>query len=723
MVKVRADKENPRSQGYICRKGRNVAYYQHNEARLTHPLKKVGVNFEKISWDQAIDEISEKLSSIVEKNGPRSLAMMGIGILAAATQGAFAASLLRSLGSQYIYNAIAQELTGRFWADGRTYGRQYLHVTPDEHNTDMLMIVGKNPMQSHHFTRARIVLKKYAKDPDKLLVVVDPRRTETAKLADIHLSIRPGTDALFYRAMISIILNEGWEAQDYINQHVNGLDAIRPLFADFDAKAALKICELDYDQVKEVCRLFATRKSSLETDLGVLMTRHSTLISYLETVFRSICGRVGVPGGNVFPSGLSGGGGHSDERDPKTWRTVVTDFPAITNFYPPNAMPEEILTDHPDRLRAVIVSAANPLRSFADTSAYEEAFKKLELSVTIDVVMNETAMASDYVLPSLSCYESWDTGMGGGYPKIYSQISPPILEPEGEQMEPGEIFTRLAEKMGFVPEIPDKLYEAAEAAKSGDRLKYGAALMEYLKENPESSSKIVYIVGKTLGKAMGSMHLAAIWSRMQMLPEQSHKNAARVGFKPGMTLGDDIFQALLDNPQGLWVGEVDPAENLKLLKTEDGKINFRVPEMEEWLKEIEPETELSELNAAEEGSFILKAGNHIDTNANTQMRDPKWNEGKRACTLTMHPDDASSNGFQDGEMVEISTEAGYETVEVETTEAERLGHVTMAHGFGLIYQEKAHGPNVNRITKNTHRDKLAGTPLHSYVLAKVKPIK
>ena len=617
---------------------------------MTHPLKKVGTGFEKISWDQAISEIAEKLGTIVEKSGPRSLAMMGLGILAASTQGPFGMSLLRGLGSRYYYNALAQELTGRYWADGRTYGRQYLQAAADEENTDMLLIVGKNPMQSHHFLRARVFLKKYAKDPDKLLVVVDPRKTETAKLADIHLAIRPGTDALFYRAMISIILNEGWESPDYIIQHVNGLAEIRSLFTDFDAKAALEVCELDYEQVKEVCRLYATRKSAHDTDLGVLMTRHSTLISYLETVLRSICGRVGVLGGNVFPSGLGDGGPHSDERDPKTWRTVVTDFFPIWGMYPPNAMPEEILTDHPDRLRALIVSAANPLRSYADTSAYEAAFKKLELSVTIDIVMNETAMASDYVLPSLSCYESWDTGMGGGFPKIYSQMGRPIIEPEGEQLEPGEIFLRIAEKMGMVPDIPDSLYDAAEATKSGDRLQYGAALMEYMKENPEASSKIVYVIGKTLGKAWGSIHLAALWSRMMTLPEEAHKKAARVGFKPGLTLGDDIFQALLDNPQGLWVGEVDPSENLQRLKTEDGKIHLNVPEMIEWLKEIDPVAELKELNDTGDYAFILKAGNHMDTNANTQMRDPKWNEGKRACTLTMHPDDASSNGFQDGDI-------------------------------------------------------------------------
>ncbi len=717
MVKVRADKENPRSRGYICRKGRNVAYYQHNKDRLTHPLKRIGDKFERITWEQALEEIAGKLSSILEAHGPRSLAMMGIGILACPTQGAFAASLLRGLGSQYIYNAIAQELTGRFWVDGRTFGRQFLHTTPDEPETDMLMIVGKNPMQSHHFQRARTVLKKFAKDPDKLLVVVDPRQTETAKLADIHLAIRPGTDALFYRAMISIILKEEWQNQQYIDKHVNGFDAIRSVLANFDAEAALKVCELDYEQVKEVCRLFAARKSSHESDLGVLMTRHSTLISYLENVLRAICGRIGVPGGNVFPSGLGGGGAHSDERDPKAWRTVTTDFPAITAFYPPNVMPEEILADHPEKLRAVIVSAANPLRSYADTTAYENAFKKLELSVTVDIVMTETAAMSDYVLPSLSGYESWDMGMGAGYPKIYAQIHQPVLEPEGEQMEPGAIFTRLADKLGLIPEIPDSLYEAAA---TGDRLTYGAALMDYMKENPKAGSRIVFVVGKTLGKELKSQHLAAIWSRMQMLPESSRQYAARVGFVPGLTLGDDLFQALLDHPQGIWVGEMDPGDNLKMLKTDDGKINLIVPEMDEWLQEVNPATELEILNAVTDFPFILKAGNHIDTNANTQMRDPAWNEGKRACTATMHVDDAGTYGFKDGDTVKVITEAGEEIIELEVTEAERVGHITIPQGFGLIFDRKTFGANINRLTKNTHRDRLAATPLHSYVLCRVE---
>jgi anaerobic selenocysteine-containing dehydrogenase len=718
IVKVRSDKAHPRSQGYICRKGQSVAHYQHHADRLLYPMKKVGDAFERVSWDQALDEIAEKLKAILDAHGPRSLALMGGGTLASPIQMRFALSVLNELGSQYVYNAIAQELTGRFWADGRTFGRQSIHLTADEEETDMLLIVGKNPMMSHHFQRARTFLKKMAKDPDRLLVVVDPRRTETAKLADIHLAIRPGTDALFYRAMISIILNEGWHDQDYIDRHVAGFEGIRSWFTDFDAKAALDVCELDFEQVRDVSRLFATRRSSHDSDLGVLMNRHSTLVSYLETVLRAVCGRIGVPGGNVLPSSVLGLGAHSDESDPDTWRTVATDFPAITGLYPPNVMPEEILSDHPERLRAVIVSAANPLRSFADTTAYEKAFEELDLLVTIDVAMTETAAASQYVLPDLSGFESWNTGLVlGSYPKVFFQINQPSVQPEGEQLEAAEIWTRLADRLGLIPDIPDSLFEAAE---SGERLKFGLALMEFMGSNPDVAPRIPFVLAKTLGKSMGSVNLAAVWATLQTLPPEAQANAERAGFTPGPLLGEEIFTASLENPQGIWVGEVDTDNNLEGLATEDGRINLDVPELREWMEEIDPAKEAEALKLDPAFPFIMSSGNHMDMNANTAMRDPVWNEGKRACTLYMNPRDAEENGLKDGQVVRVTTEAGQESIELELTEATGPGYLVMPQGFGLLHQGKTFGANANRLAKNTHRDRLAATPYHRYVPCRVE---
>jgi anaerobic selenocysteine-containing dehydrogenase len=456
------------------------------------------------------------------------------------------------------------------------------------------------------------------------------------------------------------------------------------------------------------------------------MTRHSTLISYLENVFRSITGRIGVKGGNVFPpvSGVKNRGKPTPrEKEAKAWRTVATDFPVISGCYPPNVMPEEILNDHPDRIRAVLVSGANPLRSYADTTAYEEAFDKLDLLVTADISMTETAALSHYVLPALSGYESWDGGPRADFPLTFLQFRGPVVAAEGEQLEAGDIFARLADRLGLVPDIPSSLYEAAD---SGDRLQFGAALMEYLGANPGAGRSMPFVLAKTLGKSLGSVQLASFWGRVQNQSPVAQEAAARVGFTPGPTLGDEIFQAALDNPQGLIVGEVDAEtwDHFQALSTADGKIHLDVPEMKEWLKEVEPAAETEKLREGEEEfPLILSSGRHWDVNANTQMRNPEWNaKKKRVCTLTMHPEDAAKQGLADGQMVRViteATEAGEEVIELETTDTTRPGYVVMPHGFGLVYQGKKFGANANRLAKNTHRDRLAATPLHRYIRCRV----
>jgi anaerobic selenocysteine-containing dehydrogenase len=718
IVKVKPDKSNVRSEGYFCRKGMNIAYHQHNADRLKYPLKRIGNSFERISWDQAIDEIAAKLKSIVSQHGPRSFAYMGGGGQGCHFEAAFGVRLLRGLGSQYQYSALAQEFAGAFWVCGRTHGRQYLHDQPDVNQTDLLLVLGWNGMQSHQIPQAPRQLQRIAKDPDKLLIVVDPRLSETAKIADIHLSIRPGTDALLLKAMIAIILQEGWENKVYINNHTSGLEQVISLFRNFDIRAAIETCRLDYDQVRKVSRLYAIRKSSLRYDLGIFMGRHSGLSSYLIFILQAICGRLCVPGGNVINGHMMPIGSHTDERNPKIWRTVTTNSFPVCGCFPPNVMPEEIMSDNPERLRAVLVSGSNPLRSYADTTAYENAFRRLDLLVTAELAMTETATLSHYVLPSRSGYESWDgTFFPLTYPGIFFQMRRPIIEPEGEPLELGEIHLRLADKLGLIPPIPEGLYKAAE----GNHADFAKALMEYAMAEPKALKRMPFILGKTLGKAMGSVHLAALWGMLQVAPKSFHENAARAGFKPGETLGEEVFQQIIDHPEGIWVGKVDPENNLAELKTDDGKIGLNIPELIDELKSVDAANEEAALVMDSGFPLVLMAGRHISTNANTLMRDPAWNEGQRACTLAMHPNDAESLKLTDGQQVRVITEAGSEEIELEVTDTAHIGHVVIPHGFGLIYNGRKYGANVNRLTKNTHRDQF-GTPIHRYVPCRVEAL-
>jgi anaerobic selenocysteine-containing dehydrogenase len=386
---------------------------------------------------------------------------------------------------------------------------------------------------------------------------------------------------------------------------------------------------------------------------------------------------------------------------------------------PPNIIPEEILSDKPDRLRAVIVCAANPLRSWADTRAFEKAFKQLELLVTIEMAMTETAAVSDYVLPAQSCFESWGGVLpcaSATFPGIFFQFRQPVLKSEGEALETFEILVRLADRLGLIPPIPDSLVQSAH----GDRLKFAAELTAFVKSDPALAAALPFILAKTLGKAMNSIKLAELWFNLYTAPEHIVNSLAQAGFKPGPGQVEEIFSAIVAHPEGIWAGSNNLQFNLMSLGTPDKRINLFIPEMFEWVKQIDAESESKALQIDQRYPLILSAGIHNDIVANTQLRDPAWNKGRRVCTLAMNPADAGLLKLTDGQKVQISTEVGSAEIELEVTDSVRTGQVIIPHGFGLDFNGVTQGVNINLLTRNTRRDPIAGTPWHRYVPCRVE---
>ncbi|WP_319522562.1 molybdopterin-dependent oxidoreductase [uncultured Desulfosarcina sp.] len=719
MVKVRPDKANPRSRGYACRKGLNILYHQYPADRITRPLKRVGDNFEPISWDRAIDEITERLQGLLDKHGPRCLAYLGGSSQGGHMEAGFGLGLLRALGSQYYYSSAGQEFSGAWWVNGRMLGKQYNVAIPDEHDAEMLIAWGWNGMQSHQMPRAPLVLKAFSKDSRRTLVAVDPRRSETAAIADFHLAVRPGTDALLARAMIATILQEGWQNQAYLDEHVDGWDRVRPWFENFDIQGALQVCQIDADQVRDLCRLMTTRRWCLHTDLGIYMGRHSTLNSYLTNILAAVCGVFGVRGGNIVPGMVMPMGFHADERNEKVWRTTATGLPpAAAGAFPPAVIPEEIESGRPDRLRAVIVSACNPLRSWPDTQAFEASFAKLDLLVVNDIVMSETARLAHYVLPCRTFYESWDvTFFPWTYPEVFLQLRRPLVDPPGECLEASQILVRLADRLGLIPEISESLVSAARQ----DRLSFGAKLMEYGAQVPEAMPRMPFVLAKTLGKEWDSAAKAGLWGLLMTAPKAFRKNAARAGFEPGIDQGDRIFQALLDAPEGIWVGKADEKNPMDGIKTPSGKVEVFIPELEAEVLDLTPEKEARGLEMPAGFPLVLNAGRHMKTNINTMMRNPAWNEGKRACTVAVSPADAADLNLTDGQDVKVTTAAGSAVGELEISEQVRPGMVLVPHGFGLNYEGTVYGVNVNRLTRSSHRDPI-GTPLHRFVPCRIEGV-
>jgi anaerobic selenocysteine-containing dehydrogenase len=719
ITKARPDKDSPRSPGYACRKGLSIGYFQDHADRLTHPLKRVGDGFEKIPWEQAITEIAARLRETVDAHGPKSLALMGGAGLGCHFGGAFARGVLRGLGSQYHYSALAQELTGQFFVQGEAYGTQRGAPHPDFENSDVLVIWGANPWRSHHMARARPFLKEISKDPSKLLIVIDPSRTETADRADIHLAPRPGTDALLMKAMIAILLEEGLHDQEYVKNRTTGFEEILRHLEGFDVAAALGVCRLDEAEVRRITRLLAERKSSIRSDLGLLMSRNSTVNSYLEMILLNLLGRIGERGGNVFSGGILEMGSHTPIDDPSYWRTVETDFPAIMGFHPPNVMPEEILSQSPDRLRAVLVSNSNPLRSYADTKAYEKAFEKLDLLVTVDIAMTETARVSDYVLPAKSPYEKWDgtffTGTSGHYPESHFHLRHPLCEPVGEPKEEAEIWTDLADALGLIPDYPPELEELARK----DRMQFAAALMGYIGGNPDSAPMLPFIAARTLGVALDSAALTLLWAVLNQYCQTAGPKLERAGHTPSLTLGDELFQRFVDAPCDILMG-VDDAENnlAENLKTSDGKVHLHIPVLDDLLTKINPGDELEALEGTDY-PMLLMAGERGDFNATSRMRNREWMKGKHACTVKIHPEDAEELGLETGSTALVETQAASIEVEVEVSDRPYRGTVSIPHGFGLQHNGQVEGVNVNYLSPAGNRDPLAATPLHKSIPCRV----
>lgn len=717
LTKVRPDKDNPRSKGYACRKGLKVIYHQYPAERLTQPLKRVGSDFQPISWEQAISEIAGRLKDLLGHYGPRCLAYMGGGAPGGSFEASFGVRLLRALGSHYYYSSAGQEFSGHWWVHGRMLGRQYNVTKPDEERSEMLLAWGWNGMMSHQMPRARAVLTEISKDPRRLLVAVDPRKSETAAIADIHLALRPGSDALLLKAMIALMVQNGWEDADYLARRVHGWDKVKPWFTGFDARAALEVCGVDHDQVRELCRLLGERRWSVHPDLGLYMGRRSTLNSYLLMLLCAAGGVLCRTGGNLVPGMIMPMGYHADERDPKVWRTVAGNLPpAAAGSFPPAAMPEEITSGLPERLRAVLVSACNPLRSYPDTAAYERAFKDLELLVVNDIVMSETARLAHYVLPCRTFYESWDgTFFPNTYPEVYFQMRRPLVEPPSQCKEASQIHCLLAKDLGLVPEVPEGLREAAK----GNRLAFGMQLMQWAADKPGAKMLLPFVLAETLGRQWDSAALAALWGMLMTAPKAFAANAARAGFAPGPDLGDRVFQAILDNPQGLWIGKADPAQAWSDVRTESGKLEVYIPELAQEAEALSPQGEARDLEPDPAYPLVLNAGRHMDYNANTMMRNPEWNQGKRACTVALSPEDAQALGLSDGQEVKVSTAAGSQSGELQVSGQVRPGMVLIPHGFGLNYDGQVYGLNVNYLTQASHRDPL-GTPLHRYVPCRVE---
>ncbi|MEL0028180.1 MAG: molybdopterin-dependent oxidoreductase, partial [Perlucidibaca sp.] len=367
IIKMRGDDDHPASQGYVCEKSQRMNHYQNGADRLTSPMRRrPDGSHEAISWEVAIREIADRFMAIRAEHGGESILYYGGGGQGNHLGGAYGNSTLQALGVKYRSNALAQEKTGEFWVQGKMFGSGN---HGDFEHCEVALLIGKNPWQSHGFARARVVMRDIAKDPQRCLIVIDPRVSESAAMADIHLQIRPGTDAWCLSALAGIIVQEDLVAQDWVARHTTGFDDIAGHLRAVPVARCAEICGVPEERLREAARRIARAKSvSALEDLGMQMSLHSTLGSYLQRLVWVLTGHYGRQGtNNAYVPFLSlakaskGDTSIGKQGAPRIEkRSPVVGAKIIIGLIPCNVIPDEILTDHPKRYRAMLIESGNP---------------------------------------------------------------------------------------------------------------------------------------------------------------------------------------------------------------------------------------------------------------------------------------------------------------------------------------------------------------------------
>ncbi|MEI6668042.1 MAG: molybdopterin-dependent oxidoreductase [Acidobacteriota bacterium] len=704
LVRIKGDRRDPASKGYLCDKALRLDHYQHHRDRLTTPLRRTSDGrFEPIGWDTAIGDIARRLLQLRSDHGARSLAFYG-----GAGQGnqlalPWAVGFRMAMGTPYMYHALGQEKTGEFWLDGHLFGSQACHTTRDIEHTDFVVFSGTNPWHAHGFPRARKLLREIAADPKRTMVVIDPRRTETAELADIHLQVRPGTDAFVLAAMVATIIQEDLHNQSFLEARTIGFNQVRRQFLDIPVDRYAEVAGVDPAVVRRVARGFATAPSAcVRSDLGLQQSLHSTLNLYLEKLLCLVSGQFGKRGGNTFHAQTIPLLWDSDERAPgfDDLCTRVKGMFPIAGFYPPNILASEIDSDHPERLRGLVVDSANPATTAANTPATRKALSRLDLLVVIDKDMTETAELAHYVLPAPTQFEKYEcTFFNWGFPENHLHVRHPVLPPTPGTLPEPEIYRRLATAMG--------------EDFSKNPLLGPITQIEQLPALQAMPPDMRAAVAPLLMASMGFV-------------EQHRAAVLRAGVTDeGDGLAVALFKRIVTSPSGAVISLHEYEDTFAFIKHADGKIHLAIEQMFEWLRELAGEAFAGGVVRDADYPLMASAGERRASNATTNYRDPAWRHEDQAGVIRVHADDAARIGVQTGDWVHCASSVGAVVAQAQVDDTMLPGAVSLPHGFGLAYtnergQRATQGPQVNMLSPSDHCDRLTKTPYHKNIPVRLR---
>lgn len=702
VVGVSANDDDLLSGGHSCAKGLGLGRIEGDPDRIRTPLLRTDTGgFREATWDEAFAEINRRLPEFVADAG--SCAIYHGNPAAHHLDATFyLGELISAVGTRNIYSPASVDTWPKNLAHMLLYGGGLGLSLPDIDRTDYFLVLGSNPMVSNGSTVTAPGMEqrlRALRERGGTLVVVDPVRTRTAEVADLHVPIRPGTDALFLLGVLHVVATEGLNRPDRVPQVVDGIDEMLTLTADYGPTVVATACGIDAELIRTVARGFAGAPSAVaHSRIGTCMQEFGTLANWLVEVLTIVTGNLDRPGGAMFSLPPAGGQNTwPSARPPKLmfdrWRSRVRDLPEAMGELPGVCFAEEILTPGPGRTRALITLAGNPARSLPNSAAIERALGALDLMVSIDCYVNETTRYADVILPPppLVTRGHHDVTLAHFQIRNVARYTPPLLDlADGERAE-WQILLRLA---AIAKGTPERTVEEIDDDVAAIATRRAAKLAGC---EPDTAATAT-------GARRGPLRLLDLRLR-------SGPYGDRFGLEPaGLTL-----ELLEQNPDGIDYGPLTPRLP-EVLRTPDGRINLAPPMITADLPRLRA-------SMARPVDNLLLVNRRQRRGMNSWLHNalPQLDGGQ--CALMMNTRDAAMRGLVDGDRVAVASATNTVSAELRIDDAMRAGVVSMPHGWGhhgpglrTPRSESVPGSNYNALVDDTTElEALTSSPIFNGV--------
>lgn len=708
---ARGDRDDVFSAGFICPKGASFGELDNDPDRLTHPLVRRDGVLTEATWDEAYAVITERLGAVIAEHGGSSVGVyLGNPNAHTVAGSLYAPLIIKGLGTRQVFSASTLDQMPKHVALGLMFGSPVAFTVPDLDRTDYLVIIGANPMVSNGS------LATAADFPGKLralrkrggkLVVIDPARTQTAKLADRHLAPRPGTDAALLFAVVHVLFEEDLVDLGRLAEHVTGLEEVRALAEEFSPEAVETACGVGAEEIRDLAReLAAAPTAAVYGRIGTSTVEFGTIGSWLVDVINILTGNLDRPGGAMFALGAAA----PAPRPPKPgrgfrtgrWASRVSGYPEALSELPAAALAEEIDTAGEGQIKAMITIAGNPVLSAPDGDRLDKALDSVDFMLSVDPYLNETTRHADVILPPPPPSQSahFDVALNNLAVRNNVRYSSPALPLDGRPDEP-EILSRLALILYGIGADGDPALVDAQVI---------ATTLAKEVANPDSP-----VAGRDVAELTAMLYEGPGYERRLDMMLRVGPYGDAFGAKPdGLTM-----ERLKANPHGIDLGPLRPRIP-EILRTPSGQI------------ELAPEpivTDVARLRdalARSAGGFLLIGRRHLRSNNSWMHNLPALSGGSNRCTLQIHPDDAADLGLTD--IAVIKGPGGELLAPIEVDDGMRRGVVSLPHGWGHDRSGTGQrlaashpGANVNQLNDGTHLDPLSGTAVLNGIPVDIAP--